>query len=250
MISASTKTPSDEGDREGRRRRLRVLWLRRGGKDSQAARQARTAERTRKREAKQAKHDLRDVKKAIMFVRKDSPRTGGGTLLTEPILVFTGRHNGDFKVFDEHANQLGLAQREETRVRPMPRRVEYRLYQAGESAPVAVVAWPLRRLGRGDPYTIFDSAGNEIAQISRRMGKRPIMVADAKLGVLVFPRLWSLRARLEDNDGHNFARITQVTGGTCYLCEIDQTVTGSLRTIALLASLLCQEEHIESGGGS
>jgi hypothetical protein len=66
------------------------------------------SEREAKRRYRMAKRVRRQIRAAQIFDRR---LDGGGTLLTEPILVLHGRRRGDLAIFDQEGNQLGSAVR-------------------------------------------------------------------------------------------------------------------------------------------
>jgi hypothetical protein len=198
-----------------------------------------------KREAKIAKTVQRSLRRAGI----DERRFGGGTLLTEPVLVFDGRHLRDFKVFDQDARQLGSVHRSK------PHR--YRLDSTDDATPIAIVH--RYRLLRAS-YKVSRPDGTEIATLSQPSWRvthtsRSVMAGTETLGYLklaCFPaNVWKRETgRLEDAAGRKLARIRAIWDGYRYVAEIQPFVTGPLRTVALITSILCQDTHIESSGGA
>jgi hypothetical protein len=49
------------------------------------------------------------VQRSLRIARVREHPIGGGTLLTEPVLVLYGKHRQDLRVFDRDSKELGVA---------------------------------------------------------------------------------------------------------------------------------------------
>lgn len=113
-----------------------------------------------RREAKDAKR----IQRALQSARIRERREGGrGTLLTEPILVFLGRHHGDFRVFDQDGKQVGLVEHSRDRTTKVDR---YELRSTDGLLVAGIEDRAARRLLAGAGYAIFGADGTEIATLT------------------------------------------------------------------------------------
>ncbi|HYB27974.1 MAG TPA: hypothetical protein VEF89_15255 [Solirubrobacteraceae bacterium] len=131
---------------------------------------------------------------------------GGGTLLTEPVLVFHGKQGRDLRVFDQDAKRLGVARWFRDKG---AKREGYGIYGMDDEVPLVALNWrtPGWLSGRGE-YRVSNSEGIEIATLSAREtgytarypSPRPIMVGAKRIGYLK-PSTGRKPAYVEDNEG-------------------------------------------------
>jgi len=201
-----------------------------------------------KAEAKAAKREARIVNQVQLSLRvakvPEHP-VGGGTLLTEPILVFHGKPRHDLCVFDHDSNQIGVARWSPDKPAKL---YGYGIYAADDEVPLVAINWRTRGWlpGRGD-CSVSDSEGIEIATVARLTSTEltPIMVGAERIGYLKPPG-WK-PGRVEDNKGRKVARIHDHP--PCYVAEIEPSLAGPLRTVAVVASIICLEKAAKSSGG-
>ena len=194
-----------------------------------------------KREAKV----VDDVRRSLRLARVREHPIGGATLLTEPVLVFHGKHRQDLRVFDQDSKQLGVARWSQDK---MARLEGYGMYGVDDEVPLVAINWRTRGWlpGRGD-CSVSDSEGIEIATVARLTSTEltPIMVGAERIGYLKPPG-WK-PGRVEDNKGRKVARIHDHP--PCYVAEIEPSLAGPLRTVAVVASIICLEKAAKSSGG-
>jgi hypothetical protein len=164
---------------------------------------------------------------------------GGGTLLTESVLVFHGKHGHDLSVFDQNSNQLGVARWSPDKAAKL---FGYGIYGAGDELPLVVVNWRAGGWfsGKGD-YTVSDSERIEIATLSPRFSDTSalsIMAGVERIGYLS-PAGRSKPGHIKDSESREVARLKHMGPTLCCVAEIAPSVAGPLRTVAIVASILC-----------
>lgn len=215
---------------------------------------ATSAKKLAKREAKMAKRDARAATWAQLLLRwaKLAPReSGGGTLLTEPVLVFVGRPGEEFRIFDQDAKRIGSAKcyRDKT-----SRTHGYHLCtDNGQPIAAIEVSGAYFTGALSATYKVVSAEGTEIATIDDlgrriRATTRRVVAGQDTLGHLTLPSAfsWKTAARLVDIDGSELARVQAHRGGC--IAEIRSSAVGRLRLLAVVASIL-SEDAPEGGGG-
>jgi len=180
---------------------------------------------------------LGPVQRSLRVAKVHKHPGGGGTLLTEPVLVFYGKHRQDLRVLDQDSKQLGVARW----FRDKAARLEgYEIYGADDEVPLVALNWRIPGwFGRGE-YRVSNSEGIEIATLSARetgytARYGPIMVGAKRIGYLK-PATGRKPAYVEDNEGREVARILGST--SCYVTEIEPSLAGPLRAIAVVANII------------
>lgn len=180
---------------------------------------------------------------------------GAGTPLTEPVLVFYGKWRQELRVFDQDPNQLGVARWSRDKTAKLD---GYGIYSTDDEVPLAVINWRtpgwLRRTG---DYSVSDSEGIEIATVSAPStytSALAIMVGAEKIGYLK-PRpagSKKLYHPVEDDEGREVARITYIMSRHWCVADIEPSLAGPLRTVAVAASIIdmARAANSSSGGGA
>jgi hypothetical protein len=109
--------------------------------------------------AKRDAQAVRDVQRSLKLAKVREHGTGGGTLLTEPVLVFSGKDDREVRVLDRDSKEPGVARgfqdkRRKSRAIGFTKRVEHRLRSSGRPAGSAAAI-----------YTISDEKGTEVATL-------------------------------------------------------------------------------------
>jgi hypothetical protein len=215
---------------------------------------AKSAARTARRDGKIANMVQRSVRRARI---REHP-SGGGTLLTEPVLVFFGKPPQDLRVFDQQSTLLGAAHRFHDKAAKLN---GYEIYGADDEAPLLVINWParwgLRVTGVGGSvrvdYVVSDAEGVEIATLTggfRDSSALPVVVGGEKVGYLSpTGRSSETPWHVEDNQTREVACITHIGPARCHIVEIDPSLSGALRAVAVVASIICKEKAPDSRGG-
>jgi hypothetical protein len=111
------------------------------------------SEREAERRYRMAKRVRGQIRAAHIFDRR---LDGGGTLLTEPILVLHGRRRGDLAIFDQEGNQLGTAIRVRDPTSESPEGAWISQVRDSQGRSVFAVVW---RRGGGGPRACRARAG-------------------------------------------------------------------------------------------
>jgi len=204
------------------------------------------------------------VQRSLRTARVREHAIGGGTLLTEPVLVFHGKHRQDLRVFDRDSKELGVARWFSEKVASRRRQGEppnpsklakreakvdgYRIYGADDEVPLVVIQWSSGRLSDSRSYTVLDSE-RVIAALSpqriRFTSGLAIMVGGERIGYLSPSGLrWG---HVNDNEGREVARIKDIGWARCYVADIEPSLAGPLRAVAVAASIICVQELARQG---
>jgi hypothetical protein len=162
-------------------------------------------------------------------------RRGDGTLLTETVFVFVGTHRQDFRVFDRDSRQLGVARRFQDKAAKLD---SYSIYGADDAAPLVFINYPAIW---SDDFTVSDDSRLELAKLTKQStftAGLSVLVGGEKAGSLRPPGLRS--GHVQDHEGRDVARISEVHRGFRYVAEIEPSLAGPLRTVAVVASIICQ----------
>jgi hypothetical protein len=207
---------------------------------------AKSAARTAKRDAKIVNMVQRTLRRAQI---REHP-SGGGTLLTEPVLVLFGKAHHDARVFDQHSKRLGVAHRFQDEAAKLH---GCEIYGKDDEAPLLVINWPDRWFSRRVDCTVSDAEGIEIATLTGRFTDNSalsVIVGGEKVGYLSRTgRSPSRPGHVEDNEGREVACITNIGPARCHIVEIEPSLSGALRTVAVVASIICKATETKSGGG-
>jgi hypothetical protein len=177
----------------------------------------------------------RTVQRTLWVAKVRENRRGDGTLLTETVLVFVGTHRQDFRVFDRDSRQLGVARRFQEKAAKLD---SYSIYSADGAAALVFINCPA---GWSGDFTVSDESRLELAALTKRStftSGLSVLVRGEEAGYLRPPGLRS--GHVQDNKGRDVARITEVRRGFRYVVEIEPSLAGPLRTVAVVASIICQ----------
>jgi hypothetical protein len=205
-----------------------------------------------KADAKSAKREAavgRIVERSLRDAKVQEHSAGGGTLLTEPILVFVKwPRDQELRVFDQNCQQLGVARWSRDKAAKVER---YGIYAMDDEAPLVAITWRtpnwLFERAAAD-CRVSDSEGIEIATVPARWASGlvlPIMVGAERIGRLK-PEGWKKPGRVEDSEGREVARIHS---SLCDVVEIEPSLAGPLRTVAVFATIIMGIAGKSSGGG-
>jgi hypothetical protein len=181
------------------------------------------------------------VRRSLRIARAREHPIGGGTLLTEPVLVFHGKHRQDLRVFDRDSKELGVARWSSEKAKMLD---GYGIYGADDEVPLVVVKWSPGLLTDSSHYTVLDServiADLYPQRIKFASGLR-IMVRGERIGSLSPTGLtWE---RVNDHEGREVARIKDIGWVRCYVADIEPSLAGPLRAVAVVASIIFAEER-------
>ena len=204
-----------------------------------------------RREARAARREARIVNavhRSLQVARVREHPIGGGTLLTEPVLVFFRKDRGDVRVFDQDSKQVGSAYRFQDKAAKLS---GYEIYGADDEVPLLVASWPAGWFranfpATGPDYTVSDREGVEMATLAKRATNTStlsVMVGGQNVGYLSPPGL--RKGHSYDNESREVARITHFS---CYVTEIEPYLEGPRLTVAVVASIICQEKDAKSNG--
>jgi hypothetical protein len=201
-------------------------------------------EREAKRRHRMAKRVRRQIRAAQIFNRR---LDGGGTLLTEPILVLHGRRRGDLAIFDQEGNQLGSAVRMRDPTPGSPGSAWIMQVRDGQGRSVLAVRLAARRRWlksaptKDGTYAVCSSDGRELANIGQ-LAKRSRTVTG---GGDPLARLdEGLSLTVSDADGRQVAAIT--CKAEWYVVNCEAPVDEPLRSLVLAASIVWDDSRIES----
>jgi len=155
-------------------------------------------------------------------------------LMSQPVLAFRGQLHRQLRVFDLDANQIGLAVRRF-------RASELRDIEGNPLLAVKKRRWFVLY----STYVVRRPDGKEICSIGHprlrlRHTVRPLRRRGNSLGSLKLGCLGSNLATLEDRKGDETATIVRKkhAGGYSYVVDIAPSAEGSLKTIAIAASIV------------
>lgn len=207
-----------------------------------------------KAEAKAAEREAAvALRVQLSLSRANEYPVGGGTLLTEPVLVFDGKQRRDLRVFDQDAKQLGVARWCKDKG---AKREGYAIYGTDDEVPLVAINWQtpdwLSLSGRRE-YRVSYSEGVEIASLSARETDhrvrypkpRPIMVGAVRIGYLK-PSPGRKPSYVEDNEGQEVARTLLRT--PCDVTEIEPSLAGPLRAIAVVSIIILRNNQPSNWG--
>lgn len=206
---------------------------------------ARHSEREAERRYRMAKRVRAQIRAAQIFDRR---LDGGGTLLTEPILVLHGRPRGDLAIFDQEGNQLGSAVRVQDPASES--RGKAWISQVRDSQGRSVLAvrlaarrrWPKSAPTKNGTYAVCSPDGTELAYIGQwtKRSPRTVTVGGDPLAHLdEGPSL-----TVTDADGRQVAEITCKT--EWYVLNCKAPVDEPLRSLVVAASIMWDDSRIES----
>lgn len=202
------------------------------------------SEREAKRRYRMARRVRRQIREAQIFDRR---LDGGGTLLTEPILVLHGRRRGDLAIFDQEGNQLGSAVRRQGLTSESPGGAwisEVRDSQGRSVLAIRLAArrrWPKCAPTKTGTYAVCSSDGRELANIGQltKRSFRTVTVGADPLACLDEGHSLTV----SDADGRQVADITCKT--EWYVVNWKAPVDEPLRRLVLAASIVWDDARIE-----
>ena len=222
-----------------------------------AARPDRLGRRRRERAAKGESRFVALAQRSVRAAGITDRQTGGrGSVLEEPVLVFVGTSRDNFCVFDQDAREIGFIVHSEDRSKAARR---YALRNANGS-DLVVVERPasepsLFGFAPSVTYQVRDAHGREIATVGRPSVRlhplgslRLITHQDRTLGTFKHYS-WRSNDYFEDETGSQVARIFKAKEGERYVSEVDLSATEILRTLAVVATIVCQDLYTEGGAG-
>jgi hypothetical protein len=203
------------------------------------------SEREAERRYRMAKRVRGQIRAAHIFDRR---LDGGGTLLTEPILVLHGRRRGDLAIFDQEGNQLGAAIRVRDPMSESPGSAWISQVRDSQGLPVLVVRlaarrrWPKSAPSKNGTYAVCSPNGREIAHVGQwtKRFPRPVTVGGDPLAYLDEGDSLTV----SDADGRQIADITCKT--EWYVVNCKAPVDEPLRSFVLAASIVWDDSRIES----
>jgi hypothetical protein len=161
---------------------------------------------------------------------------GGGTLLSERIVVFRGDHRENFELLGQDGAYIGSA----IRVGELVPTWKFR----GGGRTVVIVRRARRIWGTGWRYAICEPNGPEIATVRRKLalGDRGAVAAGNRtIGVLKL-RIWRhAGAIIEDQKGRALVRLTPATGATSAVILVARMEDGApeeMRRVMLATGLI------------
>lgn len=206
-------------------------------------------ERAAERRYRMAKRVRGQIRAARIFDRR---LDGGGTLLTEPILVVQGQRRGDLAIFDQEGNQLGSAVRIQDPTSESPGSAWISQVRDSQGRSVLAVRlasrrrWPKSAPSKTGTYAVCSPDGTEIANIGRltkrssKLSFRTVTVGGDPLARLVQEQSLTV----SDADGRQVALITCKTGW--YVVNCKAPVDEPLRSLLLAASIVWDDSRIEN----
>jgi hypothetical protein len=203
------------------------------------------SEREAKRRHRMAKRVRRQIRAAQIFNRR---LDGGGTLLTEPILVLHGRRRGDLAIFDQEGNQLGAAirVRDPTSESPGSTWISQLRDSQGRSVLAVHLAarrrWPKSAPSKNGTYAVCSPDGRELAHVGQLMKGSSLTVTVESDPLAYIDEGDSLT--VSDADGRHIADITCKT--EWYVVNCKAPVDEPLRSLVLAASIVWDDSRIES----
>jgi hypothetical protein len=204
------------------------------------------SEREAKRRYRMAKRVRRQIREAQIFDRR---LDGGGTLLTEPIILLHGRPRGDFAIFDQEGNQLGSAVRMQDPTSESPGSAwisEVRDNQGRSVVTIRLAArrrWPKSVPTKTGTYAVCTPDGSEIANIGQltKHASRTVTVGatDAIARLDGGPAM-----TVSDAEGRVVAHIT--SNRPWYVLNYKAPADEPLRRLVLAASIVWDDAGPES----
>jgi len=205
------------------------------------------SERDAKRRYRMAKRVRGQIRKAQIFHRRPD---GGGTLLTEPILVLHGTRRGKFEIFDQEGNPLGSAVRVQDPTSEPPGSAC--ISQVRDRQGHLVLAIRLAARGRwlkcaptkNGTYVVCSPDGGEIAKIGKSTKDASRTVTAG--GTDAIAHLHESRAMtVSDVDGRQLAQITSNTE-EWYVLNCKAPVDEPFRRLVLAASIVWDDSRPQS----
>jgi hypothetical protein len=203
------------------------------------------SEREAERRYRMAKRVRGQIRAAHIFDRR---LDGGGTLLTESILVLHGRRRGDLAIFDQEGNQLGAAIRVRDPTSESPGSAWISQVRDIQGLPVLAVRlaarrrWPKSAPSKNGTYAVCSPNGWEIAHVGQ-LTKRSSCTVTVDSDPLAYldegPSL-----TVTDADGRQVAEITCKT--EWYVVNCKAPVDEPLRSLVVAASIMWDDSRIES----
>jgi hypothetical protein len=190
--------------------------------------------------AKRVRHQLREAQ--IYERRLD----GGGTLLTEPILVLHGRRREAHAIFDQEGNPLGSAVRVTDPT--AERRGNDRICEVRDNEGQSVLAirlaarrrWLKRLPTKTGTYAICSPAGAEIATVGRSgtvtAGDEPVAHLDE-----------GDRMVISDADGREIAHVI-ATAERSYVVRYTAPLDEPLRRVVLATAIVWDDTRTDNSG--
>jgi hypothetical protein len=199
-----------------------------------------TSERETKRRYRMAKRVRRQIRAAQIFDRR---RDGGGTLLTEPILVLYTRCRGSLAIFDQEGNRIGSAVRRRDPRAESPGSVLISDVRDSQGQTVLAIhlaerrrRWPKSLPNRTGTYSVCSSDGRELVNIGQpaELASRTVTA-----GTDVIARLGPEKGQtidIGDADERQVAQITTKEGW--YVVNCKAPVDEPLRSLVLAAGIV------------
>jgi hypothetical protein len=213
----------------------------------QTGRISRRGRRDAKRRHRMAKRVRRQIRKAQIFHRRQD---GGGTLLTEPILVLHGPRRGKFVIFDQEGNPLGSAVRVRDTTAESPGRTWISDVRDSQGQSVLAIRLAARRRWlkcaptKTGTYAVCSHDGSEIANIEQSTKHASRTVTAGRTDTIA--RLDGGHAMtISDAGGRQVAQITS-NAEEWYVLNYTAAVDEPLRGVVLAASIVWDDERPES----
>jgi hypothetical protein len=203
------------------------------------------SEREAKRRYRMAKRVRGQIREAQIFDRR---LDGGGTLLTEPILVLHGRRRGDLAIFDQEGNQLGSAVRMQDPTAESPGSAWTSRVRDSQGRSVLAVRlaarrrWPKSAPSKTGTYAVCSPDGRELANIGQLTKRSSRIVTVGSDSLARLDEGDSLT--VSDADGRQVADITCKTEWYVVNCKVP--LDEPLRSLVLAASIVWNDSRIDS----
>ncbi len=203
------------------------------------------SEREAKRRYRMARRVRGQIREAQIFDRR---LDGGGTLLTEPILVLHGRRRGDLAIFDQEGNQLGSAVRVQDPPSESPGRAWISQVQDSQGRSVLAVRlaarrrWPKSAPTKNGTYAVCSPDDTELVHIGQLTKHSPRIVTVGGDPLAYLDEGHSLT--ISDADGRQVAEITCKT--EWYVVNFKAPVDEPVRSLVVAASIMWDDSRIDS----
>ncbi len=198
-----------------------------------------------KRRYRMAKRVRQQIRHAQIYERRGD---GGGTLLTEPILVMHRRPRRDLAIFDQEGNQLGSVVRMQDSTSDSPGSAWISQVRDSQGRSVLAIRlakrrrWPKSVPSRTGTYAVHSPDGGEIANIGQ-LTKAARTVTTG--GTDPIARLdWGPALTISDAEGRQVAHIT--SNCPWYVLNCTAPVDEPLRRLVLAASIVWNDAGPES----
>jgi hypothetical protein len=203
------------------------------------------SEHEAERRYRMAKRVRGQIRAAQIFDRR---LDGGGTLLTEPILVLHGRRRGDLAIFDQEGNQLGAAIRVQDPTSESPGSAWISQVRDSQGRSVLAVRlaarrrWPKNAQTRNGTYAVCSPDGSELARVGQLTKRSPCTVTVGGNPLAYLDEGHSLT--ISDAEGRRVADIT--CKPQWYVVNFRAPVDEPLRSVVVATSIMWDDSRVES----